>query len=82
MDGRPSRRIMMRAGLAIVVGAAMTRVARAQKIDKSAVMYQDQPKDGHQCSTCVNFQQPNACVIVSGVISPNGWCGAYAPKQG
>jgi hypothetical protein len=28
----------------------------------------------------VNFVAPNACKVVKGVISPNGWCVAFAPK--
>jgi hypothetical protein len=32
------------------------------------------------CSGCVNFVAPNACKVVKGVINPNGWCVAYAPK--
>jgi hypothetical protein len=28
----------------------------------------------------VNFQPPKSCALVAGVINPNGWCGAFAPK--
>ncbi|MBV8097387.1 MAG: hypothetical protein JO110_29920, partial [Acetobacteraceae bacterium] len=48
-----TRRIVLRAGLGMAAssaaGMALTRSARAQKIAKDAVMYQDSPKDGHQC---------------------------------
>ncbi|HKM63749.1 MAG TPA: hypothetical protein VJY39_14785 [Acidisphaera sp.] len=80
-----TRRIVLRAGLGMAAagaaGLATTRPARAQKIAKSAVMYQDTPKDGHQCDACTNWQPPNACSIVEGTISPKGWCGAFAPKS-
>lgn len=81
-----SRRTVIRAGLSLGLGAvALTgfaSTASAQKVDKTAVMYQDTPKDGLKCSGCVNFVAPNACKIVEGEINPNGWCGAYAPKEG
>jgi len=45
------------------------------------VQYQQTPKDGQQCSLCVNWQPPNACKVVAGTINPNGWCVAFAPKS-
>jgi hypothetical protein len=84
-DVRSTRRNLLRGGAAgaVAVAALAAGGARAQtpKIAKSAIMYQDSPKDGHQCSMCVNFLPPNACKIVEGDISPNGWCGAFAPKS-
>jgi len=81
-----TRRIVLRAGLGMAaagaVATAVMRPARAQKIAKEAVMYQDTPKDGHECDQCTNWQPPNACAIVEGMISPQGWCGAFAPKNG
>ena len=81
-----TRRIVLRAGLGIAAagaaGMALTRSARAQKIAKDAVMYQDSPKDGHQCDQCVQWEPPNSCKIVEGTISPQGWCGVFAPKNG
>jgi hypothetical protein len=83
-----TRRHFLRAGLVaaggslIAVGAyaAEQKVAQ-QKIDPKMVQYQTTPKDGNKCSTCVNFEAPSACKIVSGTIDPNGWCIAFAPKQ-
>ncbi|MFL5280223.1 MAG: hypothetical protein ACJ8AW_04315 [Rhodopila sp.] len=78
-----TRRQILRAGLAVVGGAvAVSGVAQAQdKIAPAMVQYQDTPKDGNKCSTCVNFEAPAACKIVSGKISPDGWCIAYAPTE-
>ncbi len=81
-----SRRNLLRGGLTILAGTVLaTGVAHAQdadsKVDQSAVQYQLTPKDGAKCSTCVNFVAPNACKVVAGTISPNGWCVAYAPKS-
>jgi hypothetical protein len=68
--------------LAVVGGSVVAVAARAQdKIEPKMVQYQTTPKDGAKCSTCVNWEPPNACKIVSGTIDPNGWCIAYAPKN-
>jgi hypothetical protein len=76
-----SRRIVMRAGLgALAAGALRPALAQAPKVPQSAVMYQDQPKDGHKCSDCQHFQPPNACAVVAGTISPDGWCGVWTAK--
>lgn len=89
-DFRASRRAALKAGLAVTGFAALTVAttrravaddADANKVAKEAVLYQDGPKDGQKCSLCVNFQPPNACVIVAGNISPEGWCVSYAPKE-
>jgi hypothetical protein len=77
-----SRRTVLQAGLGIIAGSLVVQRATAQgKLAKNVIMYQDHPKDGHQCSMCVNFEPPNACKIVAGDIVPTGWCGAFAPKQ-
>ena len=91
-DKAAARRTVLRAGVAAVAaglaGSALAqetaarRVFAQEKLAKEAVQYQDQPKDGVQCSTCVNFVAPNACQIVAGEIKPEGWCIAYGPKAG
>jgi hypothetical protein len=81
-DNGSTRRQVLRTGLALVGGVAAISSAKAQdKIAPSMVQYQTSPKDGNKCSTCVNFEAPNACKIVSGTIVPDGWCIAYAPKE-
>ena len=83
-DKNASRRGVLRTGLAILAGGVLATAARAQdadsKVEQSVVQYQNAPKDGQKCSGCANFIAPNACKVVSGVISPEGWCVAYAPK--
>ena len=80
---KASRRNILRAGAAIVAASVVVKHASAEdKIEKSLVGYQDRPNaNGQHCSICANFQPPAACAIVAGVIDPNGWCGAFAPKE-
>ena len=84
--GPSSRRVFLRTslgtGAAVVAGAVVARRAAAQeKVEPSLVQYQAMPKDGLKCSGCQHFVAPNACAVVAGEISPNGWCAAYAAKE-
>jgi len=88
-----TRRGVLKAGLAVAGGVAAAGAARAaqaagaqrfaqDKIAPAAVQYQPTPKDGQRCDKCVNWEAPAGCKIVSGKIAPEGWCVAYAPKEG
>ncbi len=92
------RRALLQAGLAAAAGLVSIPMARAadirspettalqkfaqEKLAQNLVQYQTSPKDGAKCSLCVNWIDPNACKIVAGTIDPNGWCVAFAPKNG
>ena len=79
------RQMLKRTGLAIAAAGAVAQLAPTaqaqEKLPQAAIMYQNSPKDGHQCSACQHWQPPNACAIVQGPIAPTGWCGAFAPKE-
>ena len=62
-------------------------LARAQtKASKQAMQYQDKPKDGQTCDTCMQWEPganagaPGTCKVVEGPVSPKGWCVAYVKK--
>jgi hypothetical protein len=83
-NGR-SRRDVLKVGAYTLgaIGAMGLAGAQAQVAKKTAqksVMYQATPKDGKQCSGCQHFQAPNACRIVEGEISANGYCILFAKK--
>jgi hypothetical protein len=86
-DFNPSRRGLLQTGLTILAATAMVAAAgtaRAQdddKVEQETVLYQSTPKDGQQCSSCVNFVAPNQCKVVKGVVAATGWCNAYAPIE-
>ena len=86
-DGPLSRRELFptAVGAAAIVAAALAigkgELAEAQsKTSQKTAKYQDQPNKGAQCSQCRFFQPPHACQLVSGSISPNGWCSFFAKK--
>lgn len=85
MQDKTSRRVLLRTGMAIATSATLaigTARAQDEKIAQELVQYQNQPKDGQQCNKCAQWVEPNACKIVVGVIAPQGYCVAYAPKEG
>ena len=81
-----TRRMALKVGVGAIgagfVGFAGRHAVAQEKLAQTVVQYQETPKDGALCSKCVNFQAPDACTIVAGKINPNGWCVAFAPKDG
>lgn len=86
-DQKISRKQIL-AGLIMLpaFAAVASTGARAAGSPKSAVKYQDKPKDGHDCKGCKFFKPGKTakangtCSVVSGSISPNGWCVAWSKK--
>jgi hypothetical protein len=75
--------ISLLAGLPLAV-AATTAIASAADDSagtKAQFKYQLKPGPaGQECGKCALFKAPNACSVVKGKISPNGYCIAFAPK--
>ena len=78
-----------RAVLSAAAAAASLLVAPAAKagtIPPTAVKYQNEPNNGHQCSGCKLFipgateDAPGTCKSVAGEINPKGWCVLFAAK--
>ncbi len=74
------------ASIAVVTATGvMTREAVAG-VPKAAMQYQDTPKDGKDCSKCIQFipgasaKADGKCKIVDGAISPHGYCNAFSAK--
>ena len=81
-----SRRVFFQRVATFGVGAAMIHglglnVATAQaKVPQKTVSYQAKPNGTQRCDGCSNFQPPNACKMVEGEISPQGWCSLFTKK--
>lgn len=79
-----SRRTML-GGAALVAGigasAVLSTTAQA-KVPQNSAKYQDSPKGSSKCEGCSQFQAPDACKVVDGKVSPNGWCQLFSPKAG
>ena len=77
--GRAIRRIAALPFAAIAVSATLSAAQAAD--NKKQFKYQDKPGvHGQKCSTCRLFRPPAACQVVTGKISPNGWCVAWVKK--
>jgi high potential iron-sulfur protein len=71
------RRIAAIPFAALAVGATLSAAQAAD--NKKQFKYQDKPgKNGQKCSGCKLFVKPHGCKVVTGKISPNGWCIAWA----
>jgi hypothetical protein len=68
--------------LPALAGALAAESAPAFAADNKAQFhYQDKPgKNGEKCSGCRFFRKPKSCSIVTGTISPNGWCIAWSKR--
>jgi hypothetical protein len=59
----------------------LPRVARAdasKKMTRAQAEYQDTPNGIYSCGLCTLFERPNACKVVEGEVSKDGWCKAFA----
>ncbi|MDD2878032.1 MAG: high-potential iron-sulfur protein [Acidiphilium sp.] len=88
-DGRRAL-LKKAAGLSAAIAAAgmvATQSAKAAGMAKSAVQYQDTPKDGHRCDGCALYipgasaTAKGTCKAVAGSIDPAGWCTLWSPKS-
>ena len=72
---RPTRRELIAAALGL--GAALPARAEEAPVKVSqlaAAAYQRTPKGMFNCAACTFFIRPRSCKVVSGDISPTGWC--------
>ena len=66
---------------AIIATNAMTESLFAQtKLTHEASKYHDSPKDGQQCSGCVQFVAPASCKVVEDPVAASGWCQLFIDK--
>jgi hypothetical protein len=68
--------------LPALAGALTLGTSTAEAADnKAQFKYQDHPNKGQRCSQCALFRPPHGCKVVTGTISPNGWCVAFSPRH-
>lgn len=80
--GAISRRTWLAGAAMAGVGAVCLSATRAEaKMKPELAKYQDTPKGEAKCSGCSHFQEPDACKVVDGKISPEGWCQLFAKKS-
>jgi hypothetical protein len=67
-------------GASISYGLAANLAVAQAKAQQKSVAYQDKPKGEQRCDGCCNFQPPNACKLVDGQISAQGWCSLFTKR--
>ncbi len=66
---------------ALAAAFAATALPAQASDNKKQFHYQDKPGPaGKKCSNCRFFRAPSGCSIVTGKISPDGWCIAWAKR--
>jgi hypothetical protein len=68
-----SRRQLLH-GTAAIIWLTMRRAAARAKSSQADAQYQPTPKNGQSCAMCQLFRPPHSCQVVTGTISPAGWC--------
>jgi hypothetical protein len=83
-SNNPTRKEALRTLIVLpaLAGAVAFGTATAEAADnKKQFHYQDKPgPGGKKCAGCRFFRAPHGCSIVTGAISPNGWCIAWAKR--
>ncbi len=75
------KQILVLPALAAAFAVGAGSIADAAANNQKQFKYQSTPgKGGAKCSGCRFFKAPKSCSIVTGTISPNGWCIAWAKK--
>ena len=72
-----SRRSLIVAALLGIGGPALADGADTPappQMSQQQAAYQPTPKNGLRCAVCTFFRPPAGCAVVTGVISPQGWC--------
>ena len=93
LEHKCTRRTLLKGAAALasiaVISVAGTAHAQQKLLEKSAVKYQDTPKDGKDCVSCMHFVAGSTvsgagavgtCKIVSGGIAAAGYCLAFTRK--
>jgi hypothetical protein len=76
-----SRRALMQAVVNAISAALVFRTSQANASDKMTrqqAQYQDTPSGIYSCGLCTLFEPPNACKVMEGEVSKDGWCKAFA----
>lgn len=75
------RRKVIGAIIKAAPAALLFRISQSEaseKMTRQQAEYQDTPNGIYACGMCTLFERPNACKVVEGEVSKDGWCKAFA----
>ena len=55
----------------------ISQVHASEKMTPQQAQYQGTPNGMFSCEVCTLFEAPNACKVVEGEVSKDGWCKAF-----
>jgi len=67
--------------IAVMGSENSLRMTMAEKIDKVEAEYRAYSHGKQECRGCSMFRQPDKCTLVTGKISPHGWCKYWEAKK-
>jgi len=76
-----ARRKAMGALAGAISAGLVSRISQAkaaEKMTRQQAEYRDTPNGIYSCGLCTLFEKPNACKVVEGEVSKDGWCKAFA----
>jgi High potential iron-sulfur protein len=76
-----SRRTAIRAaigGLSAALSLQPLSSRADEKMTRAQAQYQDKPNGTYSCGNCSLFERPKSCKVVTGDVSEDGWCKAFA----
>ena len=65
-------------GMPAVLPFRISPAGASEKMTRQQAEYQDTPNGISSCGMCTLFERPNACKVVEGEVSKDGWCTAFA----
>jgi hypothetical protein len=77
--------VLVLPALTAAIAAGTGGIARAD--NRVDLKYQSTPKGDQMCSACTLFvpgktpASDGTCKVITGTISPNGWCTAFAKRS-
>jgi hypothetical protein len=76
-----SRRTAIRAAIGGISAALSLQASSSradEKMTRTQAQYQDTPNGIYSCGNCSLFERPKSCKVVTGDVSEDGWCKAFA----
>jgi hypothetical protein len=56
------------------MAALPARADEPPRVSQVEAQYRNTPNGMFSCGTCTFFIKPRSCKVVTGDVSPNGWC--------
>lgn len=75
---KKTRRHVIHALAGTIPAALLSSATASEKMTRQQAEYQERPNGIYSCSLCTLFVKPNACKVVEGEVSEDGWCKAFA----